>query len=378
MALTKVITELTDLNQADSESGLRMPSGGSFSGTPVEGMMRNDTTQTSDGSASTMQHYNGSNWKNFVNVLLPIEIEYLCIAGGGAGGSWGGGGGAGGYLTNFGGTKSVLTAGATYTVTIGPGGVKQTATGTRTVANPGVNSSISGTGVSVTSTGGGGGGTMIWASNTTEYPGQTGGSGGGASSMRASGAGGSGTVGQGNDGGNNGGATSSNYPGGGGGGGAGAPGGNGQGDTGASAYQAGNGGNGLASSITGSLVTRAGGGSGFTYGDTVASVGTGGTGGGGAGGRFVSQVNGYNPAPSNAVNGTINTGSGGGSGSANPSGSGTNWYGGDTASGGSGVVILRILTSQYTGITAGLPTVDNSTVPGTTILIFNGSGSYTA
>ena len=68
MATTKVITELTDLNQANSESGLRMPTGGAFSGTPVPGMMRNDTTQSSASSASTMQHYNGAEWKNFVNV----------------------------------------------------------------------------------------------------------------------------------------------------------------------------------------------------------------------------------------------------------------------------------------------------------------------
>ena len=67
MATTKAITELTDLNQANSESGLRMPTGGAFSGTPDPGMMRNDTTQASEGSASTMQHYNGTDWKNFVN-----------------------------------------------------------------------------------------------------------------------------------------------------------------------------------------------------------------------------------------------------------------------------------------------------------------------
>jgi len=50
-----------------SEAGLRMPTGGGFSGTAVEGMMRNDTTQASESSASTMQHYNGTDWKNFVN-----------------------------------------------------------------------------------------------------------------------------------------------------------------------------------------------------------------------------------------------------------------------------------------------------------------------
>jgi hypothetical protein len=70
MATTKVITELTDLNQANSESGIKMPTGGAFSGTPAEGMMRNDTTQASEGSASTMQHYNGTDWKNFVNTVL--------------------------------------------------------------------------------------------------------------------------------------------------------------------------------------------------------------------------------------------------------------------------------------------------------------------
>jgi len=75
MATTKVIKDLTDLNQANSESGLRMPTGGAFSGTPAEGMMRNDTTQDSEGSASTMQHYTGDNvWKNFVNVALPPTV----------------------------------------------------------------------------------------------------------------------------------------------------------------------------------------------------------------------------------------------------------------------------------------------------------------
>jgi len=69
MATTKVITELTDLNQANSESGLKMPTGTAFSGTPAEGMMRNDTTQASEGSASTMQFYNGTDWKNFVNTV---------------------------------------------------------------------------------------------------------------------------------------------------------------------------------------------------------------------------------------------------------------------------------------------------------------------
>ena len=69
MATTKVITELTDLNQANSESGLRMPSSNAaYSGpTVAEGMMRNEVGQVSEGSASCMQHYNDTDWKNFVN-----------------------------------------------------------------------------------------------------------------------------------------------------------------------------------------------------------------------------------------------------------------------------------------------------------------------
>ena len=52
-----------------SEAGLKMPKGTAFPGgeTAFEGMMRNDTSQSSESSASTMQHYNGTNWKNFVN-----------------------------------------------------------------------------------------------------------------------------------------------------------------------------------------------------------------------------------------------------------------------------------------------------------------------
>ena len=85
MATTKVNTGVTDLNQTGSESGLKMPTGGTFSGTPAEGMMRNDTAQSSEGSISTMQHYNGLTWKNYVN-LGNYKISYLVIAGGGGGG----------------------------------------------------------------------------------------------------------------------------------------------------------------------------------------------------------------------------------------------------------------------------------------------------
>jgi hypothetical protein len=35
-------------------------------------------------------------------------------------------------------------------------------------------------------------------------------------------------------------------------------------------------------------------------------------------------------------------------------------------------------TANYSGTTTGVPTVDSSTVAGTTILIFNGDGTYTS
>ncbi len=306
-----------------------------------------------------------------------IQVEYLVIGGGGAGGGWGGGGGAGGYLTNYGGSKTPLTSSVNYAIVVGEGGVKQTVAAT--AANSGEDSSIIGTGISITATGGGAGGTKN--GNTTEFTAQNGGSGGGASAMRNASVGGSGntpftTPSQGNNGGNSP-AQDPNFPGGGGGGGANANGGDGQSASGSPAYAGGDGGNGLASLITGTSVTRAGGGGGFTYGVSVTNVSSGGTGGGGAGGRYVSSGNSYNPSPSNAVDGQVNTGSGGGSGSVQPSGSGSSWYGGDTASGGSGIVILRYPTSSSQVIkTTGSLVYTESTDGSDTIIQFTeGSGN---
>ena len=73
MALTKVITGVTDLNQDDSTNGLKFPTGSVFAGTPEEGMIRNDQSQSSETSSSTMQFYNGTAWKNFVN-KTPIPL----------------------------------------------------------------------------------------------------------------------------------------------------------------------------------------------------------------------------------------------------------------------------------------------------------------
>ncbi len=117
---------------------------------------------------------------------------------------------------------------------------------------------------------------------------------------------------------------------------------------------AGNGGDGLASSISGTSVTRGGGGGGATYNGTQAS---GGSGGGGQGGK-------QSPV-SQGTSGTANTGGG---------------AGGKFATlphntGGSGVVILRMATADYSGTTTGSPT--ESTSGSDTILVYNGDGSYT-
>ena len=94
MALTKVITGVTDLNQAQSTNGLKFPTGSVFAGTPEEGMIRNDQSQSSETSSSTMQFYNGTAWKNFVNKLPipPLVVNFLVVAGGGGGGVDRGGG----------------------------------------------------------------------------------------------------------------------------------------------------------------------------------------------------------------------------------------------------------------------------------------------
>ena len=284
----------------------------------------------------------------------PYSADFLVIAGGGSGGIsavvGSGGGGAGGYRNSFnsetsgggGSSESSLSfdQGTVYTITVGAGG---TSVSTEASGNSGVNSSISGTGITtITSIGGGGG------ANNTATP-ISGGSGGGGGD-NVSVPGGAGTANQGFAGGNV--TNSSSYHVGGGGGGAGAVGATGtsSGSTGVG----GAGGAGVASSITGSAVTRAGGGGASAdtrIGNTQA---TGGSGGGG------------NASSGTGTSGTVNTGSGGGA-------SGT----GGSGAGGSGVVILRMNTSKYSGTVSGSPTVDQSTVSGQTILIFNGSGSYT-
>jgi hypothetical protein len=220
-----------------------------------------------------------------------LTVDYLVVAGGGGGGNGAGGGGAGGMrctVTNTGGggtLESALSLTAkSYPVIIGAGGTSQ--------ANG--NNSVFAT---ITSTGGG-------CSPSSGDNGTSGGSGGGGG--RASNTGGARTASpvQGNNGGDAGGFTA-----GGGGGGAGAA-----GSVGTTGNNGGAGGNGIATSITGSSVTYAGGGGAWG----ASTAGAGGTGGGGAG-----------STAGNGTAGTANTGSGGGGGSTVSGG------------GGSGIVIIR-------------------------------------
>jgi len=258
-----------------------------------------------------------------------VDVEYLVVASGG-GGSPGGGGGGGAGGMRFG-TQEKIAKNTVITVTIGTGG------GTSSPGNP---SSIVGAGITTIDSAGGGRGAPQTNGGSPAGVGGSGGSGGGGSgavtrdeSPNAGGAGNtpptSPSQGEPGGGGNNPGGSGS-------GGGAGGAGGRPGTDPG----QGARGGDGLANSITGSSVVYAGGGGGNKDGNGQAPSNGG---GGGANGQA----------------GQDNTGGGGGSGGA----------------GGSGVTILKVPTSKYSGITTGSPTITTSGA--NTIITFNGAGSYT-
>ena len=250
------------------------------------------------------------------NPLGSTQVDYLVIAGGagGAGGS-GGGGGAGGFRESH---STPVSGCYTASPLSTPTGITVTATGFPiTVGGGGGGPGDGGSGgagsnsvfSTITSAGGGGG-----AHNTN---GANGGSGGGAGYN--GGTGGAGNTPpvsppQGQSGGT---SPGLHYFSGSGGGGAGAAGQDRQ-----PSGQGGNGGNGVSTSITGSSVTRAGGGGGSNGGPSggPTSAPSGGSGGGGPG-RGLPNVSG--------TAGTVNTGGGGGSGF--PS----------AGAGGSGIVIIR-------------------------------------
>jgi hypothetical protein len=252
-----------------------------------------------------------------------FNLDYLIIGGGGGGHV--GGGGAGGYINSLtgesyggGGSRpfsiSITPSTTQYIVTVGAGGAA-------------ISSGAASVFHTIAALGGGNG-----VGNGVGVAGGSGGGGYGASG------GGNGVPNMGYAGGAGGSQS------GGGGGGAGAIGSSGGSGVG------GAGGAGLSSSITGTSVTRAGGGGG----GGSNSSGAGGAGGGGAG------------ASSNSTAGTANTGGGGGG-----------IYTSGSAAGGSGVVILRYVTADYSGTrtTTGSPSVTTSGIY--TILTFNSSGSVT-
>ena len=256
----------------------------------------------------------------------PSVVDYLVIAGGGGGGGppcgthGGGGGGAGGYRESHSdpvsgpytasplATPTGITVTATaYPIVVGGGG------GGGNPASPGNASSFS----TITSAGGGKGNIY---NNQGGIPGGSGGGGGvDPGSTRGNGnvppvsppqgqPSGIGPVG---------------WAGGSGGGGAGAAGSDGQSSGGSGGSHGGRGGNGVTTSITGSPVTRAGGGGAASRSDAPFGPGVPGSGGNGTGGS-----GGGGSAPSQ--NGGTNTG--GGAGGGRPGGGGT---------GGSGLVVIR-------------------------------------
>ncbi len=322
MAITKV--NHPDLLDLASDTGATVfPKGTTAqrSVSPEAGYIRFNTTD------NVMETYDGTEWKVLDNVSVPYQIDYLVVAGGGGGagidGGGVGGGGAGGLLQ---GTNYNLTPETSYTITVGSGGAYGTG------GSKGVDSTFS----TITSIGGGGG-----VSRTGLASNNNGGSGGGASEYPTVTDFGVGTAGQGN----NGGIGDINGAGGGGGG-AGSVGGNGSTST-----NGGNGGSGINSSITGTSLTYSIGGGGS------ANYTVGGSPNGGQGYQGTQYTT--------TTNGTAQTGMGGG-------GS----YETTPGNGGSGVVILRMPTANYSGTTTGSPTV---TTDGTdTILTYTSSGTYTA
>ena len=253
--------------------------------------------------------------------FVSFPIEYLVLAGGGAGapgnsGNIGnGGGGAGGLLNS---TQN-LSFGTAYTFTVGAGATGPAA-GLGNVGANGSNSVISGSGITTITALGGGSAKAYQAAAASSNSGGCGG--GGTYNNIAAGSGTAGPPRQGYDGGA--GINSGNYNGGGGGG---------AGAVGVAGASGAVGGAGSSKTILGSAITYGGGGGG---GGVSGLAPLGGAGGGGRGG-----IN------AGGVAGTVNLGGGGG---------GTGGLSAAGANGGSGVIIIAYLSSypNATAASAGL------------------------
>jgi hypothetical protein len=379
MALTKVSTAVVDMS--GNTGALEIAKGTTAErdaiSSPTLGLLRSNTTD------HTMEVYTDNSgtpgWQALKEggsaIVPPLTVEYLVVAGGGAGGNgMGAGGGAGGLIHNYGGTALTLTAGNNYTVTIGAG-----ATGVSTNTRVNGSNSVFDTLIAI---GGGGGSSLQMQRNSGPTTGADGGSGGGSgASDNGNYSGGAALQPSSSSGGfgNAGGSQNGNgtyYPGAGGGG-AGAA-----GTTVTSYSNGGNGGIGLQIDIDGNNYYWAAGGGGDGYdGGNGGNGGTGGGGGGavyaqyagsGGGSAINSGGNGGAGANRRGGNGGANTGSGGGG------ASWTNTRGGD---GGSGIVILRYPNSYQITFTAGASPAfssSNATVGTDTVTtIIAGSGIIT-
>jgi hypothetical protein len=277
----------------------------------------------------------GSSAFEVASVGNETEVQYLVVGGGGGGGSDMGGGGGGGGV--FSGTTNVTPG--TYNITVGAGGSGAPAGDSQRRGFEGGNSSLIGTGITVTALGGGGGASNHNRGNNPAggvNNGQTVASGGGSS---GGGAGaqdnrnpdgayggsrrGTGTPGQGTDGGTGSGYW---YPG------------SGGGSGGAGRSNPPTGGVGTANAILGPNYFWGAGGGGSNYSATQDNRGgRGGAGGGGANNFNNGGADGINPATYRGTyepgNAGANTGSGGGGGPHYNSSTGGN--------GGSGIVVLR-------------------------------------
>jgi len=270
------------------------------------------------------------------------SLEYLAVGGGGGGGGQNGGGGGGGQLR----TGSLPVApDEIFTVTRGAGGFVN---GNDRGSNGGTSSLIS-VSNSVSAFGGGGGGAIQndGRGNGGLGTGSAGGNGWKENAPFPSG------VAGGNGG--SGGAIVGNDRGGGGGGGAG-----GNGTNGVSGNVGGNGGNGNLSAISGTPTYYAGGGGGATANNTIlAGGGQGGLGGGGKGGFGWGSITLY------ATAGAPNTGGGGGGADDGP------------GIGGSGIVIVRYISSSALENVSGNNAWTGAITLGTDIAIASLAGELT-
>ena len=136
MANTRVTNPVTGFNSA-TEEGLKLPSGTNANQpSGVQGMIRNDTGETTGSSTSAIEHHNGTTWKYFAatespDVVYPTSLKMYLDASNtnsypGNGTTWfdlttNGNNGAisntswnsGGYF-DFNGTTSYITTGLTW------------------------------------------------------------------------------------------------------------------------------------------------------------------------------------------------------------------------------------------------------------------------